>query len=588
MSITEAMEAIVSNATVILQPVIPFNGVCSKKERSYLQSVYQSDPEMDAFVSLLETGTNQTVSAYRQVLQQFDARMEYDATYLGSKLSLLELNQSQLLSEMALSASDIVNVLSNFNATQFVRCVTMDASCNLTHSLYNQYTAIRAQHEASKQLIRQQYLIASQRVAQFTNAVDSLITSLFEFYARIESVEGVLSAIGISFRPFPDLSLPSLSLPSLSLDWSLPQPEAIARRLATHVSHLQSVLNDTTQTLRTYTQTAQQHIETMTGNIPELFDDYHPPSVNTSLLQSDFQERSANFLSAISLAASNLRNDMQNSSAAVAALFPALSDTAISLFSTWTPRRFVTVDDNLVAVLAAMKRAISLVVTMDGFVRFCAILRHAVVILARGATPQLTIDVAETSPKTVNWTKLQWMTKLLPLFTPLMGASLMIILALSAGMMTYGPLLETYLGGCVRSDEGTSLTANLQILAENLVAMQGETAAVIGQQRYLQKRQDLCQSGETATWTSFETTRESIRNLWDRWQSSNYTMFLTEKCVQKSKSLEQLIMEYHSLQERVETEDLELLNSTFRCEALSRCTIQCNPPSEAILRKSVH
>ena len=44
-------------------------------------------------------------------------------------------------------------------------------------------------------------------------------------------------------------------------------------------------------------------------------------------------------------------------------------------------------------------------------------------------------------------------------------------------MMTYGPLLETYLGGCVRSDEGTSLTANLQILAENLVAMQGETAA---------------------------------------------------------------------------------------------------------------
>lgn len=46
-------------------------------------------------------------------------------------------------------------------------------------------------------------------------------------------------------------------------------------------------------------------------------------------------------------------------------------------------------------------------------------------------------------------------------------------------MMTYGPLLETYLGGCVRSDEGTSLTANLQILAENLVAMQGETAAVI-------------------------------------------------------------------------------------------------------------
>ena len=47
-------------------------------------------------------------------------------------------------------------------------------------------------------------------------------------------------------------------------------------------------------------------------------------------------------------------------------------------------------------------------------------------------------------------------------------------------MMTYGPLLETYLGGCVRSDEGTSLTANLQILAENLVVMQGETGGVCG------------------------------------------------------------------------------------------------------------
>ena len=38
--------------TALLQPVIPFNGVCSKEERSYLQSVYQSDPEMDAFVSV--------------------------------------------------------------------------------------------------------------------------------------------------------------------------------------------------------------------------------------------------------------------------------------------------------------------------------------------------------------------------------------------------------------------------------------------------------------------------------------------------------------------------------------------------------
>ena len=109
-----------------------------------------------------------------------------------------------------------------------------------------------------------------------------------------------------------------------------------------------------------------------------------------------------------------------------------------------------------------------------------------------------------------------------------------------------------------------------------------------GQQRYLQKRQDLCQSGETATWTSFETTREIISDLWDRWQSGNHTLFLTEKCVMKGESLEQLIKEYHSLRERVEVEDLELRNSTFRCEALSRCTIQCNPPSEAILRKLVH
>lgn len=121
----------------------------------------------------------------------------------------------------------------DFNATQFVRCVTMDASCNLTHSLIqpvhgNQGSA-RGLEAADSSTVSVTVIpllspsIASQRVAQFTNAVDSLITSLFEFYARIESVEGVLSAIGISFRPFPDLSLPSLSLPSLSLDWSLPR-----------------------------------------------------------------------------------------------------------------------------------------------------------------------------------------------------------------------------------------------------------------------------------------------------------------------------------------------------------------------------
>ena len=65
-------------------------------------------------------------------------------------------------------------------------------------------------------------------------------------------------------------------------------------------------------------------------------------------------------------------------------------------------------------------------------------------------------------------------------------------------------------------------------------------------------------------------------------------MFLTETCVQKTGQLEKLIMEYHALRQRVETEDLELHNSTFRCEALDRCVIQCNPPSEAIIRKSVH
>ena len=41
-----------SNATAILHKAIPFNGVCSKDERSYLRSVYQSDSEMEAFVSV--------------------------------------------------------------------------------------------------------------------------------------------------------------------------------------------------------------------------------------------------------------------------------------------------------------------------------------------------------------------------------------------------------------------------------------------------------------------------------------------------------------------------------------------------------
>lgn len=47
--------------------------------------------------------------------------MEYDAFYLESKLSLLQLNRSQLLSEMALSASDIVSVLSSASSSLSTR-----------------------------------------------------------------------------------------------------------------------------------------------------------------------------------------------------------------------------------------------------------------------------------------------------------------------------------------------------------------------------------------------------------------------------------------------------------------------------------
>ena len=63
-------------------------------------------------------------------------------------------------------------------------------------------------------------------------------------------------------------------------------------------------------------------------------------------------------------------------------------------------------------------------------------------------------------------------------------------------------------------------------------------------------------------------------------------MFLTEKCVYRREQLEERIMEYHALRRIMETEDLQLYNSTFQCEALGRCTIQCSRPSDAILRKS--
>lgn len=265
--------------------------------------------------------------------------MEYDATYLGSKLSSLELNRSQLLSEMALSASDIVGVLSSdvspLIAYRFQRHAVrslcddgrllqsdaqslqpvhgnqgtargLEAADSSTVSVPSFLSFLPASPPSASPSLRTPSILSSRVCSSFTRASRAWRACCLPLASR--SVP--FPTFRFLLSPFPHYrSTGPCRVASSSL--SHKEPEAIARRLATHVSHLQSVLNDTTQTLRFYTQTAQQHIETMTGNIPELFDDYYPPSVNTSLLQSDFQERSANFLSAISLAASNLRNDMQ-------------------------------------------------------------------------------------------------------------------------------------------------------------------------------------------------------------------------------------------------------------------------------------
>lgn len=160
----------------MLHTFIPFNEMCTKEERSYLRSVYQNDAEMEAFVSvpirlrlfssfwkptqiklylLIRRFCNSSMSGWSMTHSIWNPNSpccnSTDPNSFPKWLSLPP--RSSAFSQVH---TDLLQQ-TGFNSSRFVRCVTMDASCNLTDSLYSQYMAIMAQHEASKQVIRQQY-----------------------------------------------------------------------------------------------------------------------------------------------------------------------------------------------------------------------------------------------------------------------------------------------------------------------------------------------------------------------------------------------------------------------------------------------
>ena len=133
-------------------------------------------------------------------------------------------------------------------------------------------------------------------VYSFISTVHGVVSEVQALYDRIESVKWRLEDIGIDLGILPSLSLPAISLPSLSFDWSLPTAEEIRSKLSSHLLELSwnvgRVLNKTQENV----MLIQSKVESVTGKIEAIFDDYAPPYVNTSLLWDEFQGNQMEFL----------------------------------------------------------------------------------------------------------------------------------------------------------------------------------------------------------------------------------------------------------------------------------------------------
>ena len=255
--------------------------------------------------------------------------MDYDVEYLGNKMSSLLHLRDFYLPSISLQIGNIslpifgqcLSIKSHVdvNATELIQCVTMDGRCTLLDSMYDQYVKIMQDYNASCLAIQSQYQFCcvvpipsravKQSVANYQLAVAGVLAEVQYLYYRIEQVSDLLKHIGVDLGELPSLALPSLSLPPLAIDWQMPRPspsspslsapEDIYAKLAVNLSavsaHRASVANAT----QARAQHAIEAIASVASSFDGWFEDYQPPTINTTRLLLQFEANQAEFTAAV-------------------------------------------------------------------------------------------------------------------------------------------------------------------------------------------------------------------------------------------------------------------------------------------------
>lgn len=255
--------------------------------------------------------------------------MDYDVEYLGNKMTSLLHLRNLYLPSISLQIGNIslpvfghclvIKSYVDVNATELIQCVTMDDRCTLLDSMYDQYVKIMQDYNASCLAIQNQYQFCrvfpippravKQSVANYQLAVAGVLAEVQYLYYRIEQVSDLLKHIGVDLGELPSLALPSLTLPPLTIDWQMPRPcppspslsapEDIYAKLAVHLSavsvHLASVANAS--------QARAQHVVEAIASVASSFDgwfeDYQPPTINTTQLLLQFEASQVEFTTAV-------------------------------------------------------------------------------------------------------------------------------------------------------------------------------------------------------------------------------------------------------------------------------------------------
>ena len=130
----------------------------------------------------------------------------------------------------------------------------------------------------------------------FVTIVQGFFADIEILYQRIADVKVKLDEIGIDFGILPSLALPSINFPSIDLDWSLPSSEEIAQKLQSHFESLAQSMNALVDYTQENAMLVSTKVEAFTEKIDSVFDDYAPPSVNTSLLWTEFETNQTSFI----------------------------------------------------------------------------------------------------------------------------------------------------------------------------------------------------------------------------------------------------------------------------------------------------